>query len=229
MKLTKKSKILGTALLALGLSAQPIKAEPVNVSVDNTLANKYMFWGLKFRQDPVLQSMVNINKGNLTATGFVNTDLKTKNVNEGDVFVDYSFPINDKVYFSIGGGLYNFQTGKTWEKDQEAYAGISFAGPLNMGLVYHRLFGLGKGDYIEASLGKSFEAQKIGLTTSTKVGYHHNQYTEVRGISHVDTGIDADIPLTKRISVQPSLRYTYGLDDKISNEVYGGTNIHCSF
>ena len=39
-----------------------------------------MFWGLKFGQNPILQSMVNVNRGNLTVTGFANTDLKTKDV-----------------------------------------------------------------------------------------------------------------------------------------------------
>ena len=70
-------------LLSVGLLVQPVRAEPVNVSVDNTLANKYMFWGLKFGQNPILQSMVNVNRGNLTVTGFANTDLKTKDVDLG--------------------------------------------------------------------------------------------------------------------------------------------------
>ena len=223
MKLTKR---LGMVLLSVGLLVQPVRAEPVNVSVDNTLANKYMFWGLKFGQNPVLQSMVNVNRGNLIVTGFANTDLKTKEVNEGDVFVDYSSAINDRIHGSLGCGFYNLKVGKTWERDQEAYAGISFAGPLNTGLVYHRLFGLGKGDYIEIKTGRNFNInEEIGLDIFANMGYHNNGYREKSGFNHVEAGTKVNIPLTERINLQPSLRFTKSLANDVTDEFSGGINV----
>lgn len=236
MSISKKiGKIAIISLIGLAslfpkkTKAEEIQEKPaVNLSLDNAFSNKYLFWGLNFWDKPVWQPMFNLNINYLTLNLFGNMEIGSRDVNEADAFVDFTYPIN-KINTSLGAGYYNFKINGKWVKDRELYTKIGMNIPLNPSIVFHRLFGLGKGSYTEASLSEDVEINNLVANLSGKLGYDTSKYREGRGFSHVEAGIKVPIKLTEKMSIIPNINFSKALARDLENEIYGGINWRYDF
>lgn len=230
--MNKFKNLIAAGMIALG-SFIPIKAksEPFNISLDNNFSTKYMLWGIPFSEGAVDQVMLNTNYKNLTATLFANRDFKQDKFNEGDIFVDYTKQLSDKLKASVGCIYFKFKQNGNWEDCTDLYVGISANIPLNPSLKYHRLLsGFDTGNYVEGAVSKNFPInEKATISTTGKIGYNDKAFRGKSGLSHLEAGVNIPIQLTNKLSVSPNINCSRTLASDLENEVFGGVNVHYDF
>lgn len=203
---------------------------PVKFSLQFDILSQYVFRGLNFGKDPVLQLTQSVTSGKTTLMTFENFDTGTRRINETDVIVDYTTPFGKKTTFSTGYGHLHFFGIPSLSRTQEIYA----AGTLNTLLkpsamiVYD--FDAGKGLYGELSLaheGKLAGANLIGRAT---LGYNHRYFTDNNGVSHLEMSLSLPQIISEKATIIPSISVIQSLDKKdIEDSVTGGVGVSINF
>jgi len=165
---------------------EPVKQKsPINVTSQTDYFGEYVFRGFNFSKDPVVQENILVNYKNFTAWLFGNYNTKTRDIDEQDLIVDFTTPINKKedLLLSLGWGIYTFPKTPV-PKTQEIYAGLTLENPklLNPNLFLFHDFKDGNGNYIEAALSKDIK----GIDLSAKLGYNNHYYRDRSGFSHLE-------------------------------------------
>ncbi len=196
---------------------------PINVTSKTDYFSKYIFRGMNFSDKPVVQENVLINYKDLTFWVFGNYDTQTRKINEEDLIIDYTNPINKNkdLLFSTGWAVFTFPNTE-FKNTQEVYAALSLVNNkyLNPSIFFAHDFKDGKGNYLEASLSRGFNLGKIPLSAVTKLAYNDHYYREKSGLSHLELGLGLPIKLGKNTTLSPSITRSESLDKDFKSETY---------
>lgn len=211
---------------------QPIKQEaPIEVSSKTDFFSKYVYRGMKFSDKSVVQENLKASYKGLTFLGFGNYDTESRKVNEEDLIIDYTTPINDKISLSLGYGVFTFPN-TDFKKTQEVYAAFSLENEkcLNPSIALVHDFKEGKGNYLEAAVSKEFNVWNTILLTKAKLAYNDHYYRENSGFSHLELSLSNPINLSKNTSIVPSINLSKAIDKKdFDDEFYWGIGLEHKF
>jgi len=208
---------------------EPVKqTAPINVTSKTDYFSKYIYRGFKFSDDPVVQENILVNYKGLTAWLFGNHNAKTKDIDEQDLILDFTTPINEKkdLLFSTGWGVYTFPN-TDMKKTQEVYAGITLENErfLNPSLFLFHDFKDGRGNYIEGAI--STNIKEVDL--SAKLGYNNHYYRDRSGFSHLELSAGVPIKLRKNLTLIPSINYQEALDKDFEDESWARLSLKYEF
>ncbi|MCP4146985.1 MAG: hypothetical protein GY757_04465 [bacterium] len=210
------------ALLILLIALVGVQGVHAGFSYEMDIASSYVWRGFDLfsKNVPAIQPSVTYTFGesgfSLNLWGcFVLTDRNTERQNEEiDITLNYDFQLSENLALSVGMinyGLYwvphyTFKTANT----QEIYATLGFPRVM-LGPSFSVYFDInqGKGFYIEAAAGHSFEfSHNVKLDLSASLGYNSKLFIEESGIS--DLNIAAAFPFALgKCSITPSLNFTH--------------------
>jgi len=227
-------KTLGMAVmsawLAMGTpttSVEPIiePQEPsVNTAAQMDLLSSYMFRGYTYSEGAVAQFVPTVNYGDVTLIGFANYDYETKDFNETDLTVDITKSIGP---LSLSGGYTYLVFPSTDINDtQEIYASASLNTILNPTITIIRDIDDVDGGYYTGSVQHGFE----NVIVSALLAYNDQFLREESGITHAEFKADIPIEVGEGITMVPTLRYNYVIDDSdMEDTLYGGVSINIEF
>lgn len=229
MKNKTKNLIAGIgALIALAL---PAKAEnPVSGDLSVTGLNKYIFRGMTLSKDPVIQPSFSLTKGPLTATALGNYDFKSRKLNEADALVNLSFQPVKNLNLSLGYELLTFPNTEL-KNTQALTSSINYNSFGQPTLSFVHNFKEGKGSYAEFSLSHDVPLnKKIKLSSSATLTFNDHYFRENSGLSHLILSTSLPIPLSKSLTLKPTLSYQQSLDKRdIQNNFFGGLGLSLKF
>lgn len=137
-----------------------------------------------------------------------------KELDEVDFTVNYDFQVSENVSLSVGMinyGYYflpdySFKNGNTQELYITAGLPRFILGPV---LSVYYDFNLGKGWYVELSVGRAIAlTEKLNLEIGASLGYNSKLYIDDSGIS--DLNVSASLPFSVgRLKITPSVNYTH--------------------
>ena len=208
---------------------QPIvQKAPIDITSKTDYFGKYVYRGFNFSDEPVVQENLTISHKGLTAWLFGNYNTETKQIDEQDLILDFTTPINKKgnLLLSMGHGTYTFP-GTDIKKTQEVYAGLILDNPklFNPTLFLFHDFKDGNGNYVE--LGGSTQVKGVDL--SGKIGYNNHYYRKDSGFSHLEFRAARPIKLNNKTTLIPSVTLQKALQGDFTNKQYLGISIEHKF
>lgn len=195
------------------------QSPPYNVQVTLDANSNYILRAISTSDKPVIQPILTVNRGSLTGSVLGVIDPNNQNANEFDVSIDYTRPLNEKVYLSAGYTYADFHDIK--EKTQEAYAGISLNTKLNPNLFLYRDFDFVKGTYGETSISRKFR----GLETRLCLGYNHRYFRKGTGISHINASANLPLRLNKKTKLTSRANWIKALNKDFKDSITYGMGI----
>lgn len=210
--------VLATAILPAGVAAQG-----ATVSAELAYRSDYLFAGLPFATGDVTQATVSVAGGAITLNGYAVYDHELGDISEVDVYGDYYFQVAPMVGAFLGGALYNFRIGGSWQPTPEAYAGLVVTAPLNPTLFVARDFDLGDGTHAMLILSHDVTLPGTGLTLglSGNLDYNDGYYTDISAFSFANVGLRLNVPVGPA-TVSPLVVIQRGIDDYFEDvEVLG--------
>jgi hypothetical protein len=206
----------------------------ITVSGDMSYYSEYVWRGFLLDGDPVIQPGVYVAGpalpwGKLTAKFWTSQDLDNRDSRssaEYDYILDYTYNFGDGA-FSAGHTYYNFPQstpadGAPNAFSREFYAGVTLSTVLlTPSLFVYRDYGDqndggGLGNYIVANLAYSkpveVKGYKCSLDLSGHYGYNHHLFIRGNG-SDIGLGTGFTVPLTKSMTVTPSVNYSVPMGD----------------
>lgn len=223
-------KSLLCCIFAGSLAASAFAKEklPVNLGLTADVFSKYVCRGSEYSEGPVMWLTPTANYKEFTLIGFTNFDFHEKNINEANIFLDYTKTIKE---LSLSGGYSLFFFPNTdYPKTQEVYAGASLDKLLQPGVKICWDFDDGKGVYAEASIGHSVTKKKLTASAKTKLGYNHKYYREGTSFSHIEPSLSLTIePKKDVLSITPSANYSKSLNKDFKDIFYAGLNVDMKF
>jgi hypothetical protein len=253
MKIIKKLGL--TTIFILMISAGFVYADEPKTSgygsVD--ILSSYVWRGQKLSHGWVVQPSAGITYGGFGANLWANYDSDTRvdegNGHEGhgeftetDITLNYSHSF-DKL--SLTGG-YIYYALNNVPDTQELYISAGYDVLLNPTLTVYYDYDEGRGAFIVASIGHSFEVSLLkGMNLNLGASASYNVENKVMGdfsnFYNGELSSSLNIPVWKAISVTPKIAYSFPLSDEARyairsisdggkrNIVYGGFNITLSF
>lgn len=220
------------------------------VDFDLTYNSKYVWRGILFVDDPVLQPSVNVSKGGFTFNVWGNYELTDVNdygapygdgknkFTEIDLTAEYAFSWGD---FSFPVGIIHYLFPNTpAAATTEIYAGASYDWVVSPGLTVYQDIDEAHGQYVLASASYSLGLPAIAKDVtwsadlSAQAGWgsseHNKFYFGVDDAAFTDCAASLAFPvaINKYLTVAPAVTYTALLDSKIkdtkekdSNTFYG--------
>ena len=191
---------------------------PIDVTSKTDFFSKYIYRGMNFSNDdkPVVQQNVIVNYDNFTFWGFGNYDTESGKINEEDLIIDYTIPVNEKenLLLSTGWAVFTFPN-TDFKSTQEVYAALSLDDEklLNPSVMFVHDFKDGDGNYLEGKISKDFDVG-IPVSTTTKLGYNDHYYRKDSGFSHLEFTVSSPIELGKNTTITPSVTYQNAIDRK---------------
>jgi hypothetical protein len=206
----------------------------IAVSGDMSYYSEYLWRGFLLDGDPVTQTGICVAGpaapfGKLTAKFWTSKDMDNRDSRASDEFdyiLDYTYDFS-LASVSFGHTYYDFpdQTGldgapKTFSR--EFYAGVTLPKViLTPSLFIYRDYGNqndggGLGNYIVANLAYSkpveVKGYKCSIDLSGHYGYNHRLFIRGHG-SDIGLGAGFTVPLTKSMTVTPSVNYSAPMSD----------------
>ncbi|MBN1787609.1 MAG: hypothetical protein JW806_04360 [Sedimentisphaerales bacterium] len=228
-------EIRKTIILAVVISAcllgQAVAKEEIAFGLTSDFYSKYVWRGQMLNDDYVYQPGISASYKGFSISLWGNVDLTDYGSNNGefteyDLTFDYTFQINEKVSFSVGGINYHFPSvvGDT----TEIYWGFAFDVPLSPSItVYHDIDNI-DGTYVSAAVShtlvKAFSlTDSIGVDVElgASVGWGSSSYNkgywgfDESGLNDLVFTVALPMDLGGGWSVSPSFSYITLIDGKI--------------
>ncbi|MDD5254071.1 MAG: hypothetical protein PHG05_03115 [Candidatus Nanoarchaeia archaeon] len=203
---------------------QPIEQEEskLEISLKTDILTKYVGRGIIFADNPVIQQTAGLSYDNLSVILFGSLG-KERGSTELDGTIEYSLSKSPNLF---AGYTFYKLINQNLEKTQEVYVGIGIDTSLNPNLVLIHDFDGGKGDYIKLSLNEAFKVKDINLSAGLAVGYNNHYFRKDSGLGNIDFNISASVPISKAITLTPTLNYSHSFtDDFKSGGFYGGMSL----
>ena len=249
----KTHRILALTLvlaLALGLCASSWAAEQTKwkADFDLTYNSKYVWRGILFVDDPVLQPSANFNYGGFTFNVWGNWE--TTDVNdygephgsgknkftEVDLTAEYAFTLGD---FSIPVGVIHYLFPNTGvDATTELYAGVSYSWIVSPSVTLYQDIDEAHGQYILAALDFSRDLHKfndlisLSIGASAGVAYASSDYNDYyfgvdeAAFSDWNASLSLPVAIGKYVTVTPAVTYTALIDSKLKDTTEDDTNTY---
>ena len=227
MKRRWRSLFLGVLLVmavsgvAMADEAAPAAAPAIPTSATASVGymSQYVWRGLVLSDGGVIQPSIDFNYGGFNANLWANYDRNPdiQQTNETDLTLKYTYAIKD---LSLSAGYIYY--GVVGANDEEAFASASYATILNPSITYYQDLRLGKGGgFAVLSVSQTSPELWHGITVSggASVGYDSNDAamglkrdgSKYAGFFNGELTSSLKIPVTKAISITPSLTYDFPL------------------
>ncbi len=247
--------LLMTFVLTTSVLAEPPKVTGT-ASVD--FMSNYLWRGIKLSKDFVIQPSLTIGYAGFSMNVWSNLDTNYFGNTEGgkkfkhtetDITLNYSHSF-DKL--SLTGGFIYYGLDSVADT-QELYLSASYDVLLKPALTFYYDIKEGKGGYLTASIGHSFDiAKDIPLNLGALVSYNLKNKVmscevctgkNFNNFYNAEFSASVSVPITKQISITPKLAYSIALssDSKTAisamdvsgkdkrNIFYGGVNLSFNF
>ena len=212
--------LLGT-LCAAALPAPLLAQSPVTTTAEVTFLTDYLFAGIPFASEEVTQARLSVSAGSFTVNGFSVWDHDRSEITELDLYADYYEQVAPAVGVFVGGALYSFDYGTSWESTPELYGGVVLTAPLNPTLYVAHDFDLGDGTHATLMLSESVPLGSGGLTLDLagNVDYNDDYYVDFSGLSYADLAASVGIPAGP-VTVSPMFLVQFSLDDDFTTAAF---------
>ncbi|HIJ60124.1 MAG TPA: hypothetical protein HPP56_05860 [Nitrospirae bacterium] len=234
------------------------EAPKVTGSASVDFMSNYVWRGIKLSKDFVIQPSVTVSYSGFSMNMWSNLDTnyylreitgrKFKST-ETDITLNYTHSF-DKL--SLTGGFIYYAL-ESASDTQELYISASYDVLLKPTLTFYYDIKEGKGGYLTASIGHSFDlAKDVPLNLGAAVGYNmknkvmsYEAYTgkNFNNFYNAELSASVSVPVTKQISITPKVAYSFALsnDSKTAisamdvsgkdkkNIFYGGLNLSFNF
>jgi uncharacterized protein (TIGR02001 family) len=240
--LQKMGFALALFCLAANSFVSTASASEIGVNGDIYLSvnSMYLWRGFDLSPDSdfVVNPGVDVSVGKVTFGYWSNYDEDISEVNETDIFIDYSFDINDMFSVSLGNTYYSLDT---LPDTNEAYFSITLNSVLSPTLQTYWDWDEASEDglFFSASIGHDFELNKsISLHFGGEVSYNQKSdflvgnYTDWH---HAEANLSLTYSLADQIILNPIFRASTPLSDDaediagLDDEVMGGLTILLTF
>lgn len=184
---------------------------PFHIGFDVTATSKYIWQGLDYSNGkPVIQPELAVTYKDLSATVWFNYNMDTKELNETDIYLQYSKELGN---VSISGGYshYNYPHRAGWAPSQDIFIDISYKTLLNPSLSVHYDFGAGDGAYYNAGIGHDIETI-LGTLSLASTLYYHDNYYNSSGFPSVEFRI-SDAYTKGPMTIAPGISYFVAWDN----------------
>jgi hypothetical protein len=231
-KILSALSIMIAAAMPAGLMAQEFSG----FSFDSAVYNKYIWRGIVFGTESVIQPSVSAGYGNLSFNVWGNMALSDGQnydleLNEIDYTFDYSQSLGE-LGISVGAIYYTFPSIGTGETT-ELYAGLSISSVLNPSITYYQDVQEAEGGYLLLGVAPSIPidawSTSLDLAMSLGVGTeeHNSFYYGTNSSSVTDFMLGLSIPfrLTDRASLVPSIAFVNLVDSEIRDVQSSDENI----
>ena len=223
------------ALSLVGLAAPGLHAQessPVSVSAEAAWVTRYLFAGIPFSGDDVLQPHVIVSTSpGFTFNFFGNYDFDAEEFNELDVYADYFRMLSDIVGAYVGAALYNFKNVEEvgeFSATPEIYAGISIYTTLTPSLYVAHDFDLGDGTHVYFSLSHGVPVGSWTLSGAGRIEYNADYWREGSSFSFADLIVSLDVPADV-FTISPFVILQAALDDDFDDFFEGGLRVRADF
>lgn len=215
-----------TVALALGAAstARPDAASaqsPVTTTAEVNLLSDYLFAGIPFASGEVTQAKVTVATAGFTFNAFSVYDYDRSEVTEFDLYGDYYSQLSPGLGLFVGGALYNFDLGTTWESTVELYGGLVLTAPLSPTLYVAHDFDLGDGTHATLMLSESLPlgASGASVTLAGNIDYNDDYYVDFSGFSYLDLGATVSVPVGP-VNVSPMITVQFALDEDFEQAAF---------
>lgn len=228
-------------LLSMVASAMAEEAAPVadeitkSASASVSVMSRYVWRGLVLSDEAVVQPAIDFNYGGFNANLWANydTDNDMEMHNETDLTLKYTYAIKD---LSLSAGYIYY--GVVGLNTEELFLAASYATLLAPTLTYYQDLREGEGGgFATLSIGHSQEVWNgISVGGGASVGYNFRNAlmglaedgNKFSGLYNGEVSLFVNVPVTKAISVKPSIAFDFPLSDdakyvmETTNEAYSG-------
>lgn len=224
----------GAAMAAEAPAEEIAKSATASVSY----MSQYVWRGMVLSDTGVMQPSIDFNYGGFNANLWANYDMDSdvKQTNETDLTLKYTYGIGD---LSLSAGYIYY--GVVGANTEEAFASVSYATLLNPSLTYYQDLRLGDGGgFAVLSVSQSSPELWHGITVGggASAGYNFNNSLmgmgtdgkKFNGFYNGELSAFVNIPVTKAVSIKPSLAYDFPLSDdakaamKTASMAYAGNS-----
>lgn len=248
----KRTRVIGLGfyvimLLAVSGTLMAGEDQPLTATVSVNYYTKYVWRGQNVNDTSVLQPSISGSAYGFTGSIWANIDMTNQSqtvpenameFSEIDYSLDYSsdVPGIKKLGFSTGVIHYLFPN-TSLKSTTEIYAGINVKAPLNPRLTWYGDVNSIEGNYLQFSLGHSFEKlatwsndYSMGLSLSGSIawasaGYNRGYFgIDANKFNDLTVGIIFPINL-KHVTISPSLNMSTMLSERIGDATYERNNI----
>lgn len=251
-----KIKILVLALVVLGISLVPFKAQAVDTSASFGVdfMSQYVWRGTQLSDDNfVYQPSVSATYGPVTANIWANYDTTPDAINETDYTLSYARSI-DKISLDVGAIYYTFGP-QPANNTAEVYVSVGYDTQLSPNVTYYQVVDrfIG-GAFAVASIGYDVELTE-GIVASLGASASLNLDNPVMGPdsdgkpftglynAELSASVPFALPFDNNIVITPMVAYSFALSDdaqtaiesfdadveKESSILYGGVGISVGF
>jgi len=240
------------ALGGAGVFAAPAQAaDGWEVDFDFTFASKYIWRGINFVDDWVLQPSVNVAKYGFTFNVWGNMNLTDVNdlerkFDELDLTAEYAFALGD---FTIPVGVIHYVFPNTdFDATTEVYTGVSYDWIVTPSILVYYDVDLINGLYVKGDLSSGYEFPKfsdmITMAIEGSVGIAWGSDDYVKGYFGLEDSqaftdwyatVSLPVGIGEYFTVTPFCTYTALVDSDIADTTeddsnwYGGVSIGVSF
>lgn len=186
-------------------------------SAECAFLNRYLWRGSALTHGAVAQPSVTAGLGLMELGVWANMDLANANARSGEFTeVDYTATLTyglAGIEASAGAVMYTF-TQDGVEATTEAFGSLTGSWLLAPSVTIYRDVDKAKGTYVSAGLGPSIPIGSHSIDTSATLGWGnlaHNGYNygvSVKGITDAGITLSTDIPVTRVLTLRPTLGYT---------------------
>lgn len=186
-----------------GLEPEP--ASSFSIGWDVTLASKYLFQGRDYSDGhAVVQPEITLTLKEFSAVFWSNYDLETKEADEFDLYILYSWEIQD-ISLTAGYAHFNYPHRGGWDPSQEVSLDLSYNTLLNPSLSLHYDFDAGEGYY--ATLGISHTmATPLGDLSPGMNLFYQGDYYGLAGFPSAEFNATAGYPIGP-FTITPAISY----------------------
>jgi hypothetical protein len=213
-------------ILLAGLSAQAMAVEG-GLELGTVMSN-YVWRGLRLSEGPVYQFSGTVSAKGFSANVWGNYDFDSGKYNETDLTLSYSKDIKK---FSLEAGFIHYAIVNNHDSD-EVYAGFSFDVPLQPSFKAYFDVNLGKGAFLQPSIGHSVEISKrASLDFTLNVGIAINNSNmgvrdsdqEYVALHNAELNIACPVKLSKHWSMKTQVGVTTPLSRAAREAIRNGS------
>ncbi len=241
--MTKLFKLLlASMLLATTVVAEEQKSD-WSANVSTGFFSDYMWRGFDLYDGAAIQPSAKFSY-NLGEVGSVSysawAHLSADNNTNVDRFteVDHTLSLDVPLSFgtlSVGHIWYTYPRSSDDINDSaEFFGSLAFSCPLNPVFSVYSDYDQYDNEYYELNLSHSFEVDALGegfaIRPTASFGFASNAdkvYAD-NGLEQITTGVAFDLQLGD-VAITPTLNYTFGIDDNLSNQFWMGTTFSYNF
>ncbi len=212
--------------------------DPPHIGGDLNLQNNYIWRGMVFDEDPVMQTDLWMSVKNVTLVFWGNCDLTDTEgdfqgqYNEWDVYI--SFPLKSFGAVTLGGELdylsFPSSSGMEGAVTSELSLWVTADAPFSPRLQIFRDIWAWHGVYANLSLNRSREIGPGTLSISSSLGYGDERHNRQSGVEDAGgwldftAGLKLNLSLHTNVTLTPALQYVTLLQNGI-REAYDQTGV----